>query len=171
MGSPPCSPRARKNPVPVSRIERPYLSLYRRSYPMSEYAVSFQNQPVDVSEEFSKQESHLFLGSRVDEFDQRSATGKIVWKSMALKQRVSYHQVTLPLEDYRVWRDVPPEEYQDDRDLPFSISFITPRTVRLRLAARPETTLLRKVLSHTVAFLLNHLLGNQPLQLSKLLVR
>lgn len=31
--------------------------------------------------------------------------------------------------------------------------------------------LLRKVLSHTVAFLLNHGLGNQPLQLSKLLVR
>jgi hypothetical protein len=29
--------------------------------------------------------------------------------------------------------------------------------------------LLRKVLSHTVAFLLNHQLGNQPLQLSKLL--
>ena len=105
---------------------------------MSEYAVSFQNQPVDVSEEFAKQESHFFLGSRVDEFDQRSATGKIVWKSMALKQRVSYHQVTLPLEDYRMWRDVPPEEYQDDRDLPFSISFITPKTVRLRLAARPE---------------------------------
>src|SRR5215207_1946702 len=31
--------------------------------------------------------------------------------------------------------------------------------------------LLRKVLSHTVAFLFNHQLGNQPLQLSKLLVR
>jgi hypothetical protein len=30
--------------------------------------------------------------------------------------------------------------------------------------------LVRKVLSHTVAFLLNHQLGNQPLQLSKLLV-
>jgi hypothetical protein len=30
--------------------------------------------------------------------------------------------------------------------------------------------LLRKVLSHTVAFLLNHQTGNQPLQLSKLLV-
>ena len=29
--------------------------------------------------------------------------------------------------------------------------------------------LLRKVLSHTVAFLLNHLLGNRPLQLAKLL--
>ncbi len=31
--------------------------------------------------------------------------------------------------------------------------------------------LLRKVLSHTVAFLLNHQMGNQPLRLSKLLVR
>jgi hypothetical protein len=33
---------------------------------MSEYAVSFQNQPVDVSEEFSKQENHFFWdrGSR-----------------------------------------------------------------------------------------------------------
>lgn len=30
--------------------------------------------------------------------------------------------------------------------------------------------LLRKVLSHTVAFLLNHRMGNQPLQLSKLLI-
>ena len=30
--------------------------------------------------------------------------------------------------------------------------------------------LLRKVLSHTVAFLLNHQIGNSPLQLSKLLV-
>jgi hypothetical protein len=31
--------------------------------------------------------------------------------------------------------------------------------------------LLRKVLSHTVAFLLNHRSGNQPLRLSKLLVQ
>jgi hypothetical protein len=29
--------------------------------------------------------------------------------------------------------------------------------------------LLRKVLSHTIAFLLNHRIGNQPLQLSRLL--
>ena len=93
---------------------------------MSEYQVAFQNQPVDVSEEFSKQESHFFIGSNVADFDQNTATGKIWWKSMALKQRVSYHQVTLPLEDYRVWRDVPPEEYQDDRDLPFSLSLSSP---------------------------------------------
>ena len=107
---------------------------------MSEYAVRLQNQPVDVSEEFTKQENHFFVGSKVGEFDWRSATGKITWKGMALKQRVSYHQVTLPLEDYKVWQDAPPGEYKDAQDLPFSISFITPKTVRLRLSARPETT-------------------------------
>jgi hypothetical protein len=34
-----------------------------------------------------------------------------------------------------------------------------------------KSRLLGKVLSHTLAFLLNHRMGNQPLQLSKLLVQ
>jgi alpha-D-xyloside xylohydrolase len=56
----------------------------------------------------------------------------------SLEQRVSYHQVTLPFADQKAWIDVPPDEYEDVQDLPFSISFVTPRTVRLRLAARPQ---------------------------------
>ena len=105
---------------------------------MGEFGVVFQNEPVDVSEEFSRQENHFFLGDRVEEFDPASGSGKICWKSLALKQRVSYHQITLQLEDYKVWEDLPPDEYEDDRSLPFDLSFVTPRTVRLRLAARPE---------------------------------
>jgi hypothetical protein len=34
-----------------------------------------------------------------------------------------------------------------------------------------KSRLVRKVLTHTMAFLLNHRMGNQPLQLSKLLVQ
>ena len=56
----------------------------------------------------------------------------------SLEQRVSYHQVTLPFADQKAWIDVPPDEYEDVQDLPSSISFVTPRTVRLRLAARPQ---------------------------------
>ena len=59
---------------------------------MGEFGVVFQNEPVDVSEEFSKQENHYFVGDRVNEFDPESASGKICWKSLALKQRVSYHR-------------------------------------------------------------------------------
>ncbi|MCA1688265.1 MAG: DUF4968 domain-containing protein, partial [Actinobacteria bacterium] len=104
---------------------------------MGEYEAVLQNQPVDVSEEFARQQNHFFIGSRVLEFDPDAASGKILWKGLALKQRVSYHQLTLQFEDYRVWEDLPSGEYEDDQDLSFSISFITPRTVRLRVAARP----------------------------------
>jgi len=44
------------------------------------------------------------------------------------------------------------------------------KKVRARDLWHLASRLLRKVLSHTVAFLLNHRLGNPPLQLSKLLV-
>lgn len=105
---------------------------------MGEFGIAFQNEPVDISEEFSKQENHYFIGDRVEEFDPASGSGKICWKSLSLKQRVSYHQITLQLEDYKVWEDLPPDEYEDDRALPFDLTFVSPRTVRLRLAARPE---------------------------------
>src|SRR5215212_2536366 len=103
---------------------------------MKEYEAAFQNQPVDVSEEFTKQQNHFFVGSQVTEFDPDTASGKILWRGLALKQRVSYHQLTLQFEDYKVWEDTPPEEYEDEQALPFSLTFVTPKTVRLRLAAR-----------------------------------
>ena len=78
---------------------------------MGEFGVVFQNEPVDVSEEFSKQENHFFVGDRVEEFDPESASGKICWRSLALKQRVSYHQITGQFEDYKTWEDLPPGEY------------------------------------------------------------
>jgi alpha-D-xyloside xylohydrolase len=105
---------------------------------LGEYGVVFQNEPVDVSKEFTRQENHFFVGSKVSDFDPRSVSGRILWKGCSMKQRVSYHQLTLQLEDYKVWEDLPLEEYQDDQALPFSLSFVTPRTLRLRLDARPK---------------------------------
>src|SRR5918997_4535408 len=105
---------------------------------MKEYGAALQNQPVDVSEEFARQRNHFFVGSKVQDFDPDTASGKLLWRGLALKQRVSYHQLTLQFEDYKVWEDTPPEEYEDEQALPFSLSFVTPRTVRLRMAARPQ---------------------------------
>src|SRR5919107_4356699 len=103
---------------------------------MRHFANPVQNQPIDISEEFAKQENHFFIGSKIEEFDRDSASGKIRWKGQALKQRVSYHQLTPQFEDYKVWEDTPPEEYEDEQDLPFSASFITPRTARLQVSTQ-----------------------------------
>jgi alpha-D-xyloside xylohydrolase len=107
---------------------------------MQDYEAALQNDPVDVSREFARQSNHFFIGSKVSEFDPREASGRILWKGLALKQRVSYHQLTLQFEDFRVWEDLPPGEYEDDQDFTFSLSFVTPRTARLRVAARPGTS-------------------------------
>jgi len=103
---------------------------------MKEYEAAFQNQPVDVSEEFTRQRNHFFVGSVVRGFDPDTASGEVLWRGLALKQRVSYHQLTLQFEDYKVWEDTPPEEYEDEQALPFSLSFVTSKTVRLWLSAR-----------------------------------
>src|SRR5215207_7286209 len=108
---------------------------------MGEYGADFQNEPEDVSEEFARQQNHFFIGSKVSALDPEAASGKILWKGIALKQRVSYHQLTLEFEDYKTWWDTPPGEYEDEQTFPFSLSFITSRTVRLRVAARPESYL------------------------------
>src|ERR687894_1643473 len=106
---------------------------------MKGYGTILQNQPLDVSEEFNRQNNHFFIGSKVFGFDPPTASGRILWKGLSLIQRVSYHQLTLQFEDYKIWEDLPPGEYEDDQDFAFSVSFVTPRTVRLRVAVRPET--------------------------------
>jgi hypothetical protein len=55
---------------------------------MEEYGAVLQNQPVDVGEEFARQVNHFFIGSKVSEFDPRTAFGRIPWKGLALKQGV-----------------------------------------------------------------------------------
>ncbi len=106
---------------------------------MRHYANSVQNQPIDMSAEWTKQENHFFIASKTEEFDKSPVSGKIRCKGMALQQRVSYHQLTPQFEDYKVWEDVPPGEYEDEQDFPFNISFITPRTLRLQMSTQIET--------------------------------
>jgi alpha-D-xyloside xylohydrolase len=81
---------------------------------VKEYEALLQNQPVDVSEQFTSQHNHYFVGSAVEGFDPNNASGsvsgEILWKGISLKQRVSYHQLTLEFEDYKAWWDTPPEE-------------------------------------------------------------
>jgi alpha-D-xyloside xylohydrolase len=116
---------------------------------LRDYDYPYLNQPSDVSEEFSRQENHFFIGTRLDEFDPENATGAIRWDRYTLRQRMSFNQVTPLLEktswgekgasfeDAKFAEEFPIGEYEKDHVLPFSLSFVSPRTVRLRLTTRP----------------------------------
>ena len=85
--------------------------------------ITFQNDPVDPSAEFRKQHNHFFVAQRAERVDPDRAAGEVLWKRMSLVQRVSYHQVTLQLEDYAVWKDMPEEEYLDEQAFPFALDW------------------------------------------------
>jgi alpha-D-xyloside xylohydrolase len=67
--------------------------------------IAFQNDPVDPAAEFRKQQNHFFVAERAESLNPTEARGELLWRRMSLIQRVSYHQVTLQLEDYAVWED------------------------------------------------------------------
>jgi alpha-D-xyloside xylohydrolase len=112
------------------------------------YDFPYLNQPPDVSKEFGKEENAFFIASRIGDFDPGKAMGTIEWRRHTLRQRMSFNQVTPLLEeiswqakgtsfeDDRYAEEFPMGEYEKDHVLPFSLSFVSPRTVRIRLTTR-----------------------------------
>ena len=101
---------------------------------MSETSSSVLNQAVDVSGEFGKLENTCFVAADVVAFDPASGKGTLRWKRHSRKPRLAFDQVVVPLEETKAW-EFPPE-YEQDPVLPFELSFVTPRTIRVRLQAR-----------------------------------
>jgi alpha-D-xyloside xylohydrolase len=115
---------------------------------LRDYDHRYLNQPVDVSQEFSRQENHFFLGARLQDFDPDSASGSLLWERHNFRQRMSFNQIT-PLFERARWEpagesfendkfaeEFPVGEYERDHSLPFALSFVTPRTLRIRLGTR-----------------------------------
>ena len=91
--------------------------------------------PVDVSQDFRKMENVYFVGSRLGEFDAAAGSGRIRWDRYLLSTTLSFNKVDVGLSRGKA-TEFPGTEYDADPSLPFSISFVSPRTVRLRFNSR-----------------------------------
>src|SRR6266496_3167789 len=92
--------------------------------------------PLDVSEEFSNSDDTYFVGNRVTAFDAASAAGTLEWKRFARRPNFSFNKIDRTLTPDR-GNEFPPE-YDENPALPFSIEFISPRTIRLRINTSPD---------------------------------
>ncbi|NRF92878.1 alpha-xylosidase [Paenibacillus frigoriresistens] len=90
------------------------------------------NASIDVSESFRKPENIYFNLSRVAELDPQNGKGYLEWQRHAYKVRTSFNQVLLPFERVTSW-EFPPE-YEQDKRLPFDISFVSDNIVRVRFS-------------------------------------
>jgi alpha-D-xyloside xylohydrolase len=91
--------------------------------------------PPDVSQDFQKMENVYFIGSRLADFNAANGSGNIIWDRYLRSTTLSFNKIDVGLTRGKS-TEFPGSEYDENPSLPFSISFITPRTIRLRFNSR-----------------------------------
>lgn len=90
---------------------------------------------VDVSQDFQKLEQTFFVGAQVTEFDSATGAGKLRWDRYRRQTNFSFGKVDQAFVRADA-NEFPGTEYDRDPTLPFSLTLVSPRTVRLRCSAR-----------------------------------
>ncbi|HEX6624906.1 MAG TPA: hypothetical protein VF064_14450, partial [Pyrinomonadaceae bacterium] len=93
------------------------------------------NDPVDVGQDFQRMEQVYFVGSRVTDFDPATGAGLLQWDRYVRGTTLSFNKIDVTLGRGK-GTEFPGTEYDQDPRLPFSITFVSPRTVRLRFNTR-----------------------------------
>ena len=91
--------------------------------------------PVDVGQDFQKMENVYFIGSKVTSFDTATGQGTLQWDRYWRSTSLSFNKIDVQLTRGRA-TEFPNTEYDQDPVLPFAVSFVSPRTIRLRLSTR-----------------------------------
>ncbi|MGE4586204.1 MAG: TIM-barrel domain-containing protein [Mangrovibacterium sp.] len=99
------------------------------------------NEPVDISHDFKNFKNTYFVADSLALFDPVSGEGLIKWQRMVYKTRQAFDNMLAFLRPSD-GNEFPANEYEDDPHLPFSVSFVSGRTIRIRMntgfSARPE---------------------------------
>src|SRR6266849_142041 len=91
--------------------------------------------PVDVSQDFQKLENVYFIGSKVAEFNPATGQGTLQWNRYVRSTTLSFNKMDVTFARGRS-TEFPGTEYDQDPTLPFSVTFASPRTIRLRFNTR-----------------------------------
>jgi alpha-D-xyloside xylohydrolase len=91
--------------------------------------------PIDVSQDFQRMENVYFIGSSLKSFDPSTGQGLLQWDRYLRNTTLSFNKIDAGFTRGRA-TEFPGSEYDQDPALPFSLTFVSPRTVRLRLSTR-----------------------------------
>jgi alpha-D-xyloside xylohydrolase len=121
------------------RVVRCLLAIILSSAVCSQPAAFAQvlGDPVDVSADFQKMEQVYFIGNRVTSFDAATGAGTLEWARYLRSTTLSFNKIDVVLGKGRA-TEFPGTEYDENPALPFSLSFVSPRTIRLRMTSRDQ---------------------------------
>ena len=118
-------------PASVARI---FLFSLLLLFPIVAHA-QVLGDPVDVAQDFQKMENVYFVGSRVASFDTATGQGTLQWDRYLRNTTLSFNKIDVGFARGKA-TEFPATEYDQDPVLPFALTFVTPRTIRLRLSTR-----------------------------------
>ncbi|WP_197526738.1 glycoside hydrolase family 31 protein [Botrimarina colliarenosi] len=90
---------------------------------------------VDVADAFQGQQSVHFVAEDLVRFDQETGKGAIRWLRHERRQSLNFNKVDTPLSRSAA-TEFPDTEYDRDPVLPFELTLVSDRTIRLRFNAR-----------------------------------
>lgn len=94
------------------------------------------NQAMDLSADFSDFGSTYFFADSLGSFDAASGKGALKWDRYSLEPRQAFNTNTIVMDPLPM-KDFPETGYYNDPELPFEISFVDERTVRIRILTSP----------------------------------
>ena len=93
-------------------------------------------EPIDMSIDFKDFHNTFFFADKVASFNGVEGKGKISWKRTSLYTRQAFNVNTILPQDLKML-DFPGEAYEQNPELDFSVDFVTPRTLRIRMLTTP----------------------------------
>jgi alpha-D-xyloside xylohydrolase len=95
------------------------------------------NDPVDISGDFRDFSDLYYLADRLAEFDPATASGKITYQRSQYFTRLAFDNMLAVIKPVAP-NEFPENEYAANPSLPFSIDFVSPRTIRIRMTSGPQ---------------------------------
>jgi len=95
------------------------------------------NDLVDISGDFHEYRNTYFVADKLAGFDPASGTGSLTWARNQLAPRIAFSNMENVLKPFD-GVTFPEHEYEINPSLPFSIQFVSPRTVRIRIKTGPQ---------------------------------
>ncbi len=98
---------------------------------------SLLNEPIDISPDFKNFKNTYYLADSLADFNPESGKGKIRYARWEYKTQMSFNNMLGGLSPVDQ-NEFPSNEYEDSPELPFSVSFVSPRTIRITANSGPE---------------------------------
>ncbi|MGD1089844.1 MAG: TIM-barrel domain-containing protein [Verrucomicrobiota bacterium] len=95
------------------------------------------NDPIDVSGDFRDFSDLYYLADKLAEFDPVTGQGKITYQRAEYFTRQAFDNMLAVIKPVGP-NEFPADQYAANPTLPFSIEFVSPRTLRIRMTSGPQ---------------------------------